>query len=402
VSIGGAIRVGHGASASVSGVVRHGLGLSGGGEISRHSLGLPLNWPTLHSTAPPLLTMNARTEDTLATCLRAYPSRPQIGAAEIDAAFWDRAERGGVAVAIAQQLSVRTPRVDALRLSQMVSGMRSQAVTERVLRVCEQLGIPAAPLKGALLAERLYGDIALRPTSDVDVLVPERDVARLVVQLAAEGADVPEPHVHAFYAKHHHHLNVEWLNVLVELHFRATSNFGVFTPAEPLLQRATDVRVGAAAVTARRLEPNDELVYLATHAAAHFCAHDILLVDLKLFEQRHALDWKVVEARARSLRLQRAVGMALIAAERRAGLETSGMSDAWRAASRKLLARIPPDLPPGYVDDWRVRMRAHIAHARLCASGALAARVLARDMVRAAKRRIWAWLPGAAPREWEV
>ena len=351
--------------------------------------------------------MNARIEETIATCLRAYPSRPDVDASALDDELWERAESGGVAVAIAHQLGVRSARVDERRRAQMVAGMRSLAVTERVLRLCEELSIPAAPLKGPLLGERLYGDISLRPTSDVDVLLPERDVVRLVDRLAREGADVPEPHVHAFYAKHHHHLNVTWTHVLVELHFRATSSFGVFTPAEALLARASVGRIGsgggAAAVAARVLDPNDELIYLATHAAAHYCAHDILLLDLKLFERRHslALDWQVVEQRARALRLERAVGVAIVAAERRAGLDTRAMSAAWRAESAALLERIPPNLPPGYVDDWRVRMKAHVAHARMCATPGIAARAFARDMVRAAKRRIWQRYPRVVPRAWE-
>ena len=350
--------------------------------------------------------MNARIEETIATCLRAYPSRPDVEASALDDELWERAESGGVAVAIAHQLGIRSARIDERRRAQMVTGMRSLAVTERVLRLCEELSIPAAPLKGALLGERLYGDISLRPTSDVDILVPELDVVRLVDRLAREGAEVPEAHVHAFYAKHHHHLNVTWLNVLVELHFRATSSFGVFTPAEPLLARAKNARVGtgAHAVSARVLEPNDELIYLATHAAAHYCAHDILLLDLKLHERRHSpeLDWRVVEERARALRLERAVGVAIVAAEQRAGLDTRAMSPAWRAESTTLLERIPPNLPPGYVEDWRVRMKAHVAHARMCATPGIAARAFARDMVRAAKRRIWERYPGGVPREWET
>jgi hypothetical protein len=336
----------------------------------------------------------------VAECLRAYPNRPARDPARLGDAFWHRAASGGVAVAIAEQLGVRSAYLDALRRSQTVATMRSQGVTQRLLALCGEMQIRAVPLKGAYLADRLYADAALRPTGDVDLLVTPSAAVRLVERLAAEGAEIPPTHVHAFYTQHHHHLTAVWLHVLVELHFRATSSFGVFMESEPLLERAKSVVVGERNVLV--LDPIDELIYLATHAAAHYCAHDILLLDLKLFVARYAIDWPEVERRARALRLDRAVGCAIVASEERSGLDVSRMSGDWRDASRAVLRSVPPDLPPGWVDDWRVRARAQLAHARLCDTKALAIASFARDAVRALKRRAHAALPSVLPANWEV
>ncbi|MFQ5933775.1 MAG: nucleotidyltransferase family protein, partial [Dehalococcoidia bacterium] len=47
-----------------------------------------------------------------------------------------------------------------------------------LLEEFNQAGIPVTPLKGFLLADMLYGDLALRPMCDIDLLVRPEDVAK--------------------------------------------------------------------------------------------------------------------------------------------------------------------------------------------------------------------------------
>ncbi|MBI4705925.1 MAG: nucleotidyltransferase family protein [Deltaproteobacteria bacterium] len=344
--------------------------------------------------------MTSRVDALLSECLRAYPALPALDPSALPDAFWSRAHARGVAVSVAAQLGIRAAPVAAWRIQQTAMALRSRALTVRCLRLCAEMGIAAAPLKGPLLAERLYGDLARRPTSDVDLLVVHRDARRLVSRLGREGAAMPAPHVHDYYEKHHHHLDVMWCGVLVEVHFRATSSFGVSTPAEPLLARSTPATADGQPM--RVLESSDELVYLATHAAAHYFASDILLLDLKLLQQTGRPDWSIVERRSRARRLDRAVGAAFLAAERRVGFDTSGMSPPWHAQSRRVLHRLPPDLPAGYVDDWRVRLRQRLAEAMLCNTRSIAARVLGHAALRATKRRLQHRWPTLVPASWRA
>lgn len=336
----------------------------------------------------------------LLECLRAYPSRPPIDPTSLDATFWNLAEKKGVAVLVAHQLELRTDRARALAVAQAVSAMRCEAVTLQCLRICDEMGIDAVPLKGPLLGKRLYGDAGRRPTSDVDLLVAHADVKRLIKRLAAEGAVLPKAYVHDYYEKAHHHLNVTWRGTLIELHFRASSSFGVFTPSEPMLERSVLSTIDGQQL--RTLECNDEIVYLATHAAAHFLALDVHLMDLKLAQRQRAMDWGVVGRRARALRLHHAIGAALVAAETRVGFNTSQMDRSWRDASQRLLAALPRELPPGYVDDWHVRVRQHEATVRLCDGPAIALRALGQAAWRATRRRFHDRWPALAPESWEV
>ena len=60
-------------------------------------------------------------------------------------------------------------------------------------------GIPAIPLKGPLLAERLYPDPALRPTSDLDLLIGKADLGRVDELLSRLGyRRAPDAHTFEF------------------------------------------------------------------------------------------------------------------------------------------------------------------------------------------------------------
>lgn len=68
--------------------------------------------------------------------------------------------------------------VERLRDGMVQAQLRAlalQGVAEMVLSALERGGVPVLPLKGALLSKRLYGDEAIRSSSDIDVLVaPDR------------------------------------------------------------------------------------------------------------------------------------------------------------------------------------------------------------------------------------
>lgn len=49
-----------------------------------------------------------------------------------------------------------------------------------LLRLFDRAGIPAIPLKGMALAESLYGDLTLRISTDIDILVPRTMVGRAI------------------------------------------------------------------------------------------------------------------------------------------------------------------------------------------------------------------------------
>jgi Uncharacterised nucleotidyltransferase len=167
-------------------------------------------------------------------------------------------------------------------------------------------------LKGPLLAERFYPEGALRPCVDLDLLVAEEDLDRTVAALEAAGWRADSGPSAAYARQHHYHLQLRRDGQPpLELHFRARVGFGTVMPAADLIRRSRPAP-GAAGRGLRVLAPEDELVYLAVHAAAHGFTRLVWLYDLKLFCRRYAaeIDWGSVVERARSVRVRSAVAFA--------------------------------------------------------------------------------------------
>lgn len=342
--------------------------------------------------------MNPDSEAALVRALRAYPGAPAPEALHDDPRFWERALRGGVAVLLASSMDRWTPERSQLARAQAAMGLRTKAVLSEALRLCARAGIPALPLKGPLLGARLYPEAHLRPTSDVDLLVPAADRDAVLEVLVQAGAQLQRQAELDYYGEHHHHVNVALHGILIEVHFRASTNFGVELASEPLLARSRPATVSG--VHTRLLEPHDELGYLALHAAAHNLVRDVLLLDLARFAAQQPMDAAVLHERARSWNLERAIGAALAAAVERCGFPERLVEPAWLARSRRLLARLPHDLPAGDSEDRGEQLRGFYAQAWLSPDPQTALRSLAQAAVRIGKRRAQKRWPGLVPEAW--
>lgn len=189
-------------------------------------------------------------------------------------------------------------------------------------------------LKGALLAQRLYPRPAARPTSDIDLLVAEEDVARVVDVLAPIGylpCVGPEEDQHRRYGHHLHLLHPA--APPLELHFHAYRGFGGVVRSEPLLERSIEMQ-GFGRL--RVLAPDDELFYLAVHAAAHRFGRLGWLYDLVLLLRKN--DVTIVDAafdRARTHRMERPLALALAFLASLLGVTSvtpAAQSKTWRQA----------------------------------------------------------------------
>ena len=83
---------------------------------------------------------------------------------------------------------------DAVARSLAVDRARSLAfewATRRVAGWLADAGISALPLKGPSLAAAVHGDVGMRATSDVDLLVPEDDLDRAAAHLVEQGFSAP-------------------------------------------------------------------------------------------------------------------------------------------------------------------------------------------------------------------
>ncbi len=117
---------------------------------------------------------------------------------------WDAAlqlaRRGGLApllYQIGREGRLLPPRTkEALRFDYLTTAARNVQLFDQLERVLGQLtheGVPAMLLKGAALAPAVYGNLALRPMSDVDLLVRETDVPGALRALRKLGYEIIPP-----------------------------------------------------------------------------------------------------------------------------------------------------------------------------------------------------------------
>lgn len=257
----------------------------------------------------------------VAASLRALPglslgltSQGEAGAREM----FSRAELHGVAGVIWDAWKAEGRHVEAglaakLDARGLAREMDHDAHLAMLRRIDAALTVPAIALKGPQLAARYYVRPSARGTTDIDLLVAEQDVDSALASLKAVGyelADSLEKVAWAFRNHHHIHLVRPGAPDL-ELHFHAYRGFGITLRNELLAERSLPAD-GFSAIRVPAAE--DELVYLAVHAAAHRFGRLGWLYDLRLVVERmpsgaiaaagaRAREWGVARALALSAEL---------------------------------------------------------------------------------------------------
>jgi hypothetical protein len=192
-----------------------------------------------------------------------------------------------------------------------------------VLAVFASTPIKAVALKGPVLSERLYGDSGARRFSDLDFLVAPEDLERVIAALQPLGYVHEAGASEAFFRAYHHHIHLQAPErPVLELHFILSSNFGVSMAAAPFLARAIPF-VGKLGTT-WVLAPEDEFLYLATHAAGHYFERTAWLHDLKMLLLHHPnLDEALITKRAEEIGVARSLRFTRHVLHERLGLATA-------------------------------------------------------------------------------
>jgi len=172
----------------------------------------------------------------------------------------------------------------------------------RLLGLLDSAGIPAIPLKGPWLAQRLYGDYTLRACADLDLMVPPDRAVDAARVLTADGYEGFLPL--DFFARHLVPASMEHCLVkraapccAVELHWRLLrggasdrrATDGLWSEARPC------TILGAPAYS---LTPEWELLFLSLHAANHGWQGLKWLADIDQICSAQRIDWDRAKAKA--------------------------------------------------------------------------------------------------------
>ena len=180
-------------------------------------------------------------------------------------------------------------------------------------------------LKGAALGPTLYPAAALRPLSDIDLLVPEDDLAAASAALHALGyADMPEltPGINQLVEYHSSFRGGPRGSVTVELHWRLVAGAADWrSPSHDWLWQQIEPWQGASAQPpVWQLTPAAHLLYLAAHLVLQHGSNQarlIWLYDLHLLLTQHGdrISWPETIAQAQQVRWTDALHTALRATQ---------------------------------------------------------------------------------------
>jgi hypothetical protein len=328
-----------------------------------------------------------KAEQILLGCLKGPDVETLAQLDRLDAPGWDElleaSARHSLRPLLYQRLTsgsgsaAKTPEsvLQALREAFLLTGAKNEMLYQdlrQVLRKLRERDIPLIVLKGAHLAELIYGQPALRPMGDIDILVRRPDLLRTAASLREMGyswdAEAPEYRQEGLEAwlRNHDHL-MPMLprspHPCIEVHW--TIDWVHPVPLDGLWGRAC--RAAIAGEESMVLSPEDLLLHLCLHASRHLFEFGLgTLWDIRVVLDRYCreIQWDHVRSRIRDWRAERSVCMALRLAKDLAdapvprtlleAIEPEALAPRWLAKARKAaLAGMQPlpaapqdELPP--------------------------------------------------------
>ena len=212
------------------------------------------------------------------------------------------------------------------------SAARTLGQVRRLAELCtllERAGVPVLPYKGPALSLQLHGDVALRQSVDLDLVVPFDRYATARAALVAAGLPPRGGH-----SERQERTLFAWLghapfgrgSDFVELHWRfADRRFPFALTAERALERSRPLEVGGRTLLV--MADDDLLAALAMHGARHLYERLEWLAGVTRLLLAHRGAAARLVAHAESLRARRMLTVSVHVATRVLGFP---LDDDWR------------------------------------------------------------------------
>ena len=185
----------------------------------------------------------------------------------------------------------------------------------RVLKLFGEHKVPAAILKGSVLSQMAYGEIALRQAGDIDMLIHRRDFERARSLLESLGYEMFPKLTAAQLASHlHHHCEIsfmrdDWFTV-IDLHWELAPKSFVFNlDVDEVMSRLQTISVAGTSVETFGAE--DSVLYQSMHGAKHLWRRLEWIVALAETLQGCSIDWDSLVLRAQGTRMTRMLALGL-------------------------------------------------------------------------------------------
>ncbi|MEA3338215.1 MAG: nucleotidyltransferase family protein [Chloroflexota bacterium] len=179
-------------------------------------------------------------------------------------------------------------------------------------------GLPVIVLKGAALGDTLYQNKALRPISDIDLLLRKPDISAVLDHLGTDGyrRDVSEPR-DGMALDYESELVVQKpgpIDLTVDLHWHLVDSpyYQRRMPLDWFWSTAEEARIGGTEALVLGLEAN--LLYLSAHHVLHHQGEGVRwLIDIAglISENKDRIDWDLLLLKAQAFQLVTAIRVVL-------------------------------------------------------------------------------------------
>lgn len=178
--------------------------------------------------------------------------------------------------------------------------LKQQREIFSLLDILEPGNIQAVPFKGITLSQALYGNVGVRPSSDIDLFLRRSDVESAMDRLAAYGYKSAENISHA-QMKRQTRVDFEHSmvngGVLVDLHWGIVPGWMGHIDTDQIWNRLETTHLSGREILSFRRE--DLVLLLSLHAAKHFCDKLIWPLDIgELIRGAPDFDWDGICASA--------------------------------------------------------------------------------------------------------
>lgn len=179
-----------------------------------------------------------------------------------------------------------------------LDSLRQTTELVKIMGILEEQGIQAISIKGPLLGLSLYGNIAMRTSHDLDILVNIDDIKTVEDILLQQGYHTVNlsPRQKNYYIRKYHHLSYQKGGSTVELHWR----FHEEKCYNISFKEAWDNKTGfiISGLKINVLNNSENFLYLVLHGSKHAWKRLRWLCDIREIINSNELDWDQIWVRA--------------------------------------------------------------------------------------------------------
>ncbi|MER3490966.1 MAG: hypothetical protein C4323_00750 [Mastigocladus sp. ERB_26_2] len=187
----------------------------------------------------------------------------------------------------------------------------------QLLRLLQENGILAVPYKGPVLANLLYGNIALRQFCDLDILVQPQDILKFKDLLISQGyrpqIELTKTEEAAYLkdkSKHTYNFIHDSKRIMLEVHWRITPRYTSSIEVKYIWKHLLSSSFGGMEIYS--FSPENWLLLLSTHASRHRWEKLSWLADIaELIGRNPEINWQMLIQQASEFDCRRMVFIGL-------------------------------------------------------------------------------------------